>query len=40
MMKVRTPTGETPFKFTYGNDVVIPMEVGLTSYRVAHYYNE
>ena len=31
---VRTLIGETPFKLTYGNDVVIPTEVGLTSYRV------
>ena len=31
---VRTLIGETPFKLTYGNDAVIPTEVGLTSYRV------
>ena len=37
---IRTPTGETPFKLAYGSDVVIPMEVNLTSYRVAHYNNE
>ena len=30
----RTPTGETPFRLTYGADAVIPAEVGLTSYRV------
>ena len=30
----RTPTGETPFRLTYGNEAVIPAEVGLTSYRV------
>ena len=36
-MTVRTPTKETPFKLAYVSDVVIPMEVGLTSYRVAHY---
>ena len=33
----RTPTGETPFRLAYGIDVVIPMEVGLTSYRVENY---
>ena len=33
----RTPTGETPFRLTYGSDVVIPAEVGLTSYRVENY---
>ena len=39
-MTVRTPTRETPFKLTYGSDVVIPTEVDLTSYRVAYYNNE
>ena len=33
----RTPTGETPFRLTYEADVVIPVEVGLTSYRVQSY---
>ena len=33
----RTPTGETPFRLAYGTDAVIPMEVGLTSYRVESY---
>ena len=37
---LRTPIGETPFKLAYESDAVIPMEVGLTSYRVAHYNNE
>jgi len=37
---VRTPTRVTPFKLAYGSDAVIPAEVGLTSYRVAHYNNE
>ena len=32
-----TPTGETPFRLTYGSEVVIPAEVGLTSYRVKNY---
>ena len=26
-----TPTGETPFRLTYGTEVVIPVEVGVTS---------
>ena len=30
---VRTPTGETPFRLTYGTEVVIPVEVGVTSIR-------
>ena len=33
----RTPTGETPFQLAYGDDAVIPTEVGLTSYRVDNY---
>ena len=27
----RTPTGETPFRLTYGIEPVIPVEVGITS---------
>ena len=33
----RTPTGETPFQLAYGTDAVIPVEIGLTSYRVDNY---
>ena len=33
----RTPTGETPFRLTYGADAVIPTKVRLTSYRVENY---
>ncbi|XP_030922900.1 uncharacterized protein LOC115949756 [Quercus lobata] len=29
----RTPTGETPFRLTYGTKAVIPVEVGVTSIR-------
>ena len=29
----RTPTGETPFRLTYGTESVIPVEVGVTSIR-------
>ena len=29
----RTPTGETPFRLTYGTEVVIPVEVRVTSTR-------
>ena len=28
---VRTPTGETPFRLTYGTEAVIPVEIGLTT---------
>ena len=35
----RTPTGETPFRLTYGSEAVILAEVGLTSYRV-HNHDE
>ena len=34
---VRTPTGETPFRLTYGNEAVIPAEIRLTSYRVDNH---
>ena len=30
---VKTPTGETPFRLTYGTKVVIPIKVGITSVR-------
>ena len=33
----RTLTGETPFRLVYGSETVIPVEVGLTSYRVENY---
>ena len=29
----RTPTGETPFRLTYGTEVVILVEVGMSSIR-------
>ena len=38
-MMARTLTGETPFRLTYENEVLIPVEVGLTSYRV-HNHDE
>ena len=28
---------ETPFRLTYGNEAVIPTEIGLTSYRVDNH---
>ena len=33
----RTPTGETPFRLTYGTEAVIPVEVGVTSTRRATF---
>ena len=36
----RTPTGETPFKLTYETEVVIPVEVGVTSTRRAAFSEE
>ena len=39
-MTARTPIGETPFRLTYRADVVIPAEVGLTSYRVQNYMED
>ena len=31
---IRVPTGETPFKLTFGTEAIIPVEVGLTSLQV------
>ena len=36
----RTPTGETPFKLTYGTEAVIPVEVGVTSTRRVAFSEE
>uniref|UniRef100_A0A2N9G1P7 Uncharacterized protein n=1 Tax=Fagus sylvatica TaxID=28930 RepID=A0A2N9G1P7_FAGSY len=33
----RTPTGETPFLLTYGIEAVIPVEIGLTTWRTSHH---
>ena len=33
----RVPTGETPFRLTFGTEAVIPVEVGLMSYRLKTY---
>ena len=33
----RTPTGETPFKLTYGIEAIIPLDVGLPSLRVENF---
>ena len=33
----RTPTGDTPFRLTYGNEAVILAEIGLTSYKVDNH---
>ena len=34
---VRTPTGETPFRLTYGSEAIIPTKVGFISYRVDNH---
>ena len=36
----RTPTGETPFRLTYGTEAVIPVEVGVTSTRRVAFSEE
>ena len=33
----RVPIGETPFRLTFGTKAVIPVEVGLMSFRVKTY---
>ena len=35
--RARTPTGEIPFQLTYESEVVIPAEIGLTSFRVENH---
>ena len=32
-----TPTGETSFRLAYESETVIPIEFGLTSYRMGNY---
>ena len=36
-MMARAPIRETPFRLAYGSEVVIPVEVRLTSYRVENH---
>ena len=36
----RTPTGETPFKLTYGTEAIIPIEVGITCIRQEAFHEE
>ena len=36
----KTPTGETPFKLSFGTEAVISMEIGLPSFRVKNYDDE
>ena len=33
-----TPIGETPFKLAFGTEAVIPIEMGLSSLKQAHYH--
>uniref|UniRef100_A0A2N9ERP1 Integrase catalytic domain-containing protein n=1 Tax=Fagus sylvatica TaxID=28930 RepID=A0A2N9ERP1_FAGSY len=37
---VRIPMGETPFRMTYGNEAVVPVEIGLTTLRTSTYDNQ
>ena len=36
----RTPTGETPFRLTYGTEAIIPVEVGVTNTRREVFHEE
>ena len=36
-MTARTPIRETPFQLAYGSEAVIPIDVGLTSYKVENH---
>ena len=40
MTTARTPTGETPFRLTYGTEAVIPVEVGVASTRRTTFSKE
>ena len=39
-MTIRVPAEETPFRLTFGAEAIIPVEVGLTSYRVKTYEDQ
>ena len=36
----KVPTGETPFRLTFGTEAIIPVEVTLTSFRVKTYEDQ
>ena len=36
-MTTRTPTWETPFRLAFESEAIIPVEIGLTNYRVSHH---
>ena len=36
-MMVKTPTGETPFRLAYRSKAIIPVKVGLISYKVGNH---
>ena len=36
----RTPTGETPFRLTYGTEAIIPVEVGMNSNRQEMFHED
>ena len=33
----RTPTGKTPFRLAFRGEAIILVQIGLTSYKVAHH---
>uniref|UniRef100_A0A2N9FH63 Uncharacterized protein n=1 Tax=Fagus sylvatica TaxID=28930 RepID=A0A2N9FH63_FAGSY len=37
---VRIPTGETPFRMTFGSEAVVPVEIGMTTLRTSAYDNQ
>ena len=37
---MRTPTGETPFKLSYGSETVIPAEVHMANHRLTMYQDK
>uniref|UniRef100_A0A2N9G7E8 Integrase catalytic domain-containing protein n=1 Tax=Fagus sylvatica TaxID=28930 RepID=A0A2N9G7E8_FAGSY len=37
---VRIPTGETPFRMTFGSEAVVPVEIGMTTLRTSAYNDQ
>ena len=39
-MTIRVPTGEIPFRLTFGTKAIIPIKVGLMSFQVNAYEDQ
>ena len=36
----RIPTGETPFRLTFGTEAIIPLDIGLPTLRIENFDSE